>query len=100
MSISCTVSDRKVATGCVFVYDSNDDGTMDRKTLIILPTLGSTAEHRLIIDCNLNRLNFTLSAVAGTTHSTTMSLDCPVSSSSFNHVFTRGKHIFTYVSCT
>ena len=79
LSISCTVSDRTVATGCVFMYDSNGDGTLESETFIILPTLGNTAEHHLIIDCNLNQLNFTLSAVSGVTLSATKLLDCAVS---------------------
>ena len=32
LSISCTVSARTVATGCVFMYDSNGDGTLDSET--------------------------------------------------------------------
>ena len=90
LSISCTVSDRTVATGCVFAYDSNGDGTLDVEALINLPMLGDTAEGRIIIDCNLNRLNFTVRAVAGTTLSTAMQLDCPVSDT-FNLVFSGGR---------
>ena len=89
--ISCTVSDRTVATGCVFMYDSNGDGILDSETLINLPSLGNTAEGRIVIDCNLNRLNFTLRAVAGTTLSTAIPLDCPDSDPSFDLVSGRGK---------
>ena len=89
--ISCTVSDRTVATGCVFMYDSNGDGTQESETLINLPSMGNTAEGRIVIDCNLNRLNFTIRAVAGTTLSTAIPLDCPVSDPSFNLVSSRGK---------
>ena len=94
LNVSCTVRDRTVATGCVFMYDSNGDGALDDETLISLPMMGNTAEHHLIIDCNLNLLNFIISAVAGTTLSTVMPLDCPISSPSFNHVFNRGKQGF------
>ena len=94
LNVSCTVRNRTVATGCVFMYDSNGDGTLDDEILIGLPTRGNTAEHHLIIDCNLNLLNFTISAVAGTTLSTVMPLDCPISSPSFNHVSNRGKQGF------
>ena len=94
LNVSCTVHNRTVATGCVFMYDSNGDGTLDDETLIGLPTRGNTAEHHLIIDCNLNLLNFTISAVAGTTLSTVMPLDCPISSPFFNHVSNRGKQGF------
>ena len=79
-----------MATGCVFAYDSNGDGTLDVEALINLPMLGNTAEGRIIIDCNLNRLNFTVRAVAGTTLSTAMQLDCPVSDT-FNLVFSGGR---------
>ena len=83
-----------MATGCVFIYDSDGDGILDEEILIDLLTMSNTAEHHLIIDCNLNLFNFTISAVAGTTLSTTMPLDCPISSSSFNHVSNRGKQGF------
>ena len=52
LNVSCTVRNRTVATGCVFMYDSNGDGTLDDEILIGLPTRGNTAEHHLIIDCN------------------------------------------------
>ena len=99
LNVSCTVHNRTVATGCVFMYDSNGDGTLDDETLIGLPTMSNTAEHHLIIDCNLNLLNFTISAVAGTTLSTVMPLDCPISSPSFNHVSNRGKQGFCMCMC-
>ena len=73
------------------MYDSNGDGTLDIEALLNLPMMGNTAEGRIIIDCNLNQLNFTITAVAGTTLSTTMPLDCPVSDPSFNLVSSRGK---------
>ena len=91
LSISCTVSDRTVATGCVFMYDSNGDGTLNSETLFNLPMMSYTAWGRIILDCNLNRLNFTLRAVAGTTLSTAVPLECPVSDPSFNLVSGRGK---------
>ena len=91
LSISCTVSDRTVATGCVFMYDSNGDGTLNSETLINLPMMSYTARGRIILDCNLNRLNFTVRAVAGTTLSTAIPLDCPVSDPSFDLVSGRGK---------
>ena len=93
LNISCRVRDRALATGCVFVYDSNGDGTLDDEVLINLPKMATMAEHYLIIDCNLNRLNFTLSAIAGATLSDAILLDCPISSS-FNHVSSRGKQGF------
>ena len=80
LSISCTVSDRTVATGCVFMYDSNGDGTLDSETFLNLTMSSYTAEGRIIIDCNLNQLNFTVRAVAGTTLATAIPLGCPVSS--------------------
>ena len=88
LSISCTVSDRTVATGCVFMYDSNGDGTLDSETLLNVPMMTYTAEGRMIIDCNLNQLNFTIRAVAGTTLST--AIDCPASDT-FDLVSSRGK---------
>ena len=94
LNISCTVCDRTVATGCVFMYDSNEDGRLDDEILINLPTMGNSAEHHIIIDCSLNRLNFTLSAVAGTSLSAMVPLDCPISGSFFNHVSSRGKQGF------
>ena len=94
LNVSCTVSDRTVATGCVFTYDSNGDGTWDDEKLINLPTMGNMGELLLIIDCNLNHLNFTLSAVAGTTLSAAMLLDCPISSPFLNHYSSRGKQDF------
>ena len=90
LNVSCTVRDRTVATGCEFIYDSDEDGTLDDETLINLPMMGNTAESHVVIDCNLNRLNFALSAVAGTTLSAAVPLDCPVSSSSFDLVSSRG----------
>ena len=93
LNISCRVRDRTLATGCVFVYDSNGDGTLDDEVLINLPKMATMAEHYPIIDCNLNRLNFTLSAIAGATLSAAILLDCPISSS-FNHVSSRGKQGF------
>ena len=89
--ISCTVSDRTVATGCVFMYDSNGDETLESESLINLPSMGNTAEGCIFIDCNLNQLNFTLRAVAGTTLSTAKPLECPVSDPSFDLVSSRGK---------
>ena len=83
-----------MATGCVFIYDSNGDETLDDEKLINLPTMGNTGELLLIVDCNLNHLNFTLSAVAGTTLSAAMLLDCPISSPFFNLVSSRGKQDF------
>ena len=62
------------------MYDSNEDGTLDSETFIVLPTVGNTAERHLIIDCNLNQLNFTVRAVSGITLSTTIALDCAISS--------------------
>ena len=100
LNIYCTVSDRTLVTGCVFMYDSNKDGTLDSETLINLPMMSNTAEGRIIIDCNLNQLNFTITAVAGTTLATAMPLDCPVSDPSFNLVSSRGKQVlkqFTYM---
>ena len=73
------------------MYDSNGDGTLDSETIFNLPMMDNTAEGRIIIDCNLNQLNFTIRAVAGTTLSTAMALDCPVSDPSFNLVSSRGK---------
>ena len=73
------------------MYDSNGNGTLDSEKLLNLPALSYTAEGSIIIDCNLHRLNFTLRAVAGTTLSATLSLDCPVSDPSFNLVSSRGK---------
>ena len=73
------------------MYDSNGDGTLDSETLINLPTLSYTAEGRIITDCNLNQLNFTIRAVAGTTLPTTIPLDCPISDPSFNLTFIGGK---------
>ena len=97
LSISCTVSDRTVATGCIFMYDSNGDGTLNSETFIILPPMGNTAEYHLIIDCNLNQLNFTLSAVSGIILSTTKLLDCAISG--LHHVSSIGKQILRlYVS--
>ena len=72
------------------MYDSNGDGTLDIEALLNLPMMGNTAEGRIIIDCNLNQLNFTIAAVAGTTLSTTMPLDCPASDT-FDLVSSRGK---------
>ena len=72
------------------MYDSNGDGTMDTETLINLPMVGNTAEGHIVIDCDLNRLNFTIRAVAGTTLSTAVPLDCPISDPSFDLVFSRG----------
>ena len=97
LNISCTISDKTVATGCVFIYDSNGDGTLDSETLINLPLMSYTAEGHIIINCNLNRLNFTLRAVAGTTLSTAFPLDCPVSDPSFDLVSGRGKQLFSNV---
>jgi len=94
LNISCIVRDRTVATGCVFMYDSNGDGQLDDEILVNLPSMGDSAEHHIIIDCSLNRLNFTLRAVAGTTLSATVPLDCPISSPSFNPVSSRGKQGF------
>ena len=91
LNISCTVSERTVATGCVFMYDSDGDGTLDSETLINLPLSSHTAEGRIIMDCNLNLLNFTITAVAGTTLSTIIPLDCPISDPSFNLSFSGGK---------
>ena len=91
LNISCTVSDKTVATGCVFMYDSNGDGTLDSETIFNLPLSSYTAEGRIIIDCNLNQLNFTITAVAGTRLPTTIPLDCPISDPSFNLSFIRGK---------
>ena len=73
------------------MYDSNGNGTLDSETLVNLPMMGNTAESRIIVDCNLNQLNFTLRAVAGTTLSTAIPLDCPVSDPSFDLVSGRGK---------
>ena len=73
------------------MYDSDGDGTLDSEMFINLPLSSHTAEGRIIMDCNLNLLNFTITAVAGTTLSTTMPLDCPVSGHSFNLVSSRGK---------
>ena len=80
-----------MATGCEFIYDSNEDGTLDGETLINLPMMGNTAQSHVIIDCNLNQLNFTIRAVAGTTLSTAVPLNCPVSGSSFDLVYSRGR---------
>ena len=94
LNISCTVRDRTVATGCEFIYDRDGDGTLDGETLINLPIMGNTAKGRIIIDCNLNQLNFTLSAVAGTTLSSPrIPLDCPISNILFNLVSNRGKQL-------
>jgi len=73
------------------MYDSNGDGTLNSETLINLPMMSYTARGRIILDCNLNRLNFTVRAVAGTTLSTAIPLDCPVSDPSFDLVSGRGK---------
>ena len=73
------------------MYDSNGNGTLDSETLLSLPLMDNTAEGRIIIDCNLNQLNFTIRAVAGTTLSTAVPVDCPVSGHSFNLVSSRGK---------
>ena len=66
------------------MYDSSGDGTLDVEVLVNLPLMGNTAKGRIIIDCHLNQLNFTIRAVAGTTLSRAMPLDCPVSDPSFN----------------
>ena len=78
-----------MATGCEFIYDSDEDGTLDGETLINLPMMGNTAQSHVIIDCNLNQFNFTIRAVAGTTLSTVVPLNCPVSGSSFDLVYSR-----------
>ena len=91
LNVSCTVRDRTVATGCEFIYDSDEDGTLDGETLINLPMMGNTAQSHVIIDCNLNQFNFTIRAVAGTTLSTVVPLNCPVSGSSFDLVYSRGR---------
>ena len=59
--------------------------------LINLSMLSYTAEGHIDMDCNLNQLNFTVRAVAGTTLCKAMPLDCPVSDPSFNLVSSRGK---------
>ena len=76
------------------MYDSNDDGTLDSETFIILPTVGNTAERHLIIDCNLNQLNFTVRAVSGITLSTTIPLDCAISS--LHHVSSTSKLMLNF----
>ena len=81
------------------MYNSNGDGTLESETLINLPSMGNTAEGLIIIDCNLNQLNFTLRAVAGTTLSTAIPLECPVSYPSFDLVSGRGKHSFLIIIC-
>ena len=92
LNVTCTVHNRSVATGCEFIYDSNGDGTLDVEVLINVPRISSVGGSRVIIDCNLNRLNFTIRAVVGTTLSSArMPLDCPVSDSSFNLFSIRGK---------
>ena len=91
LNVSCTVHDRTVATGCLFMYDSNGDGTLDDETSISLPRIGNTGEGRIIIDCHLNHLNFTIRAVAGTTLPMTMAVDCSVSDPSFNLASSRGE---------
>ena len=91
LNVSCTVRDRTVATGCVFVYDNAGDGTLDTGILINLPMNSNAGENHIIINCNLNQLNFTVRAVAGTTFSTAMPLGCPVSDPPFNLVTSRGK---------
>ena len=102
LNVTCTVHDRAVATGCEFVYDSNEDGTLDVEVLINVPMMGNIAESRVIIDCNLNQLDFIIRAVVGTTLSSPrIPLDCPVSDSSFDPVSIRGKlyfilSLFTY----
>ena len=79
------------------MYDSNGDGTLESETFIILPPMGNTAEHHLIIDCNLNQFNFTLSAVSGVTLSATKLLDCAISG--LHHVSIIGKQVLgLYVS--
>ena len=91
LNVTCTVHDRAVATGCEFVYDSNGDGTLDVEVLINVPTMGNIAESRVIIDCNLNQLDFIIRAVVGTALSSArIPLDCPVSDSSFNPHSIRG----------
>ena len=82
-----------MATGCEFIYDSNGDGTLDVEVLINVPTMGNIARRQVVIDCNLNQINFVMRAVVGTTLSSTRRpLDCPVSDPSFNPVSSRGKH--------
>ena len=88
LNVSCTVRDRTVATGCVFVYDSTGDGTLDTRILINLPMNSNTGENHITINCNLDILNFQIS---GTTLPTAMPLDCPVSDPPFNLVTSRGK---------
>ena len=79
------------------MYDSNGDGTLESETFIILPPMGNTAEYHLIIDCNLNQFNFTLSAVSGVTLSATKLLDCAISG--LHHVSIIGKQALgLYVS--
>ena len=83
------------------MYDSNEDGTLDSETFIILPTVGNTAERHLIIDCNLNQLNFTVRAVSGITLFTTIPLDCAISS--LHRVSSTGKLMLNFTvsySCT
>ena len=91
LNVSCTVRDRTVATGCVFVYDSTGDGTLDTRILINLPMNSNTGENHTIINCNLDILNFQIRPVAGTTLTTAKPLGCPVSASPFNLVTSRGK---------
>ena len=92
LNVSCTLHDTAMSTGCIFVYDSSGDGTMDYQILMNLPKMVNTAEVNVIINCDLNRLNFTFSAVAGTTlFSPRMLLDCPVHDTSFNLLSSRGK---------
>lgn len=92
LNVTCTVHDRTVATGCEFMYDSNGDGTLDVEVLINLARMSIVAESRVIIDCNLNQLNFIIRAVVGSTLSSArIPLDCPVSDSSFSPISIRGK---------
>ena len=92
LNVTCTVHHRTVATGCEFIYDGNGDGTLDVEVLINLARMSIVAEGHVVIDCNLNQLNFTIRAVVNTTVSSArLPLDCPVSDSSFNPVSIRGE---------
>ena len=89
LNVTCTVHNRTVATGCEFIYDN---GTLDAEVLINVARMSNIAEGHVVIDCNLNQLNFTIRAVVNTTASSArLPLDCPVSNSSFNPVSIRGE---------